>query len=443
MMKILKVIHGYPDRYNAGSEVYSQTLCHALIKKGHEVTVFTRYEDPYRQEYAVHWEKDRLCPEINLCLINMAHSRDGYQHHQVDQAFSKLLDDYQPDIVHFGHLSHLSTSIVEVAHRASIPLVFTLHDFWLMCPRGQFLQTTNTKGQNLYPVCHSQKNEKCSKTCYWRYFSSQEDEEDVAYWTRWVSKRMENVRQMASYIDLFIAPSEFLLERFVSDFSLNREKITYLDYGFDLDRLKGRKRQQEKEFVFGYIGTHKEAKGIFHLIKAFSELGGRASLRIWGKPINPFTNSLKDMITTFGAEIQTNINWMGGYRNERIVDDVFNHCDAIVVPSIWGENSPLVIHEALEAGVPVITADYGGMKEYIHHEVNGLLFEHRDVKSLAAQMRRFVENPLFAEELAKRKYLQSNDGHIPNILDHAKDIEGLYHHLIGVSHVNTIEKRAK
>ena len=40
--------------------------------------------------------------------------------------------------------------------------------------------------------------------------------------------------------------------------------------------------------------------------------------------------------------------------------DVFNHCDAIVVPSIWAENSPLVIHEALQARVPVITADYGG-----------------------------------------------------------------------------------
>ena len=48
---------------------------------------------------------------------------------------------------------------------------------------------------------------------------------------------------------------------------------------------------------------------------------------------------------------------------------MFNQIDAIVVPSIWLENSPLVIHEALEAGVLVITADAGGMKEYFHHEV--------------------------------------------------------------------------
>ncbi|MFI5343877.1 MAG: glycosyltransferase [Chlamydiales bacterium] len=425
-MKILKVIHGYPDRYNAGSEVYSQTLCHSLIKRGHDVTVFARHEDPYQQEYRVHWEQDRLCPEIKLCLINMAQSRDGYQHQQVDQAFNHLLQEYRPDLVHFGHLSHLSTSIVEVAHQAKLPLVFTLHDFWLMCPRGQFLQTINTKGEELYPVCHSQEDEKCSRTCYWRHFSSQEDEEDAAYWTHWVSKRMAHIRQMSSYIDMFIAPSMYLLERFVKDFPIDRTKVTYLDYGFDLDRLKNRKRLPEKEFVFGYIGTHKQAKGILHLLNAFAEQPEGAALRIWGSSLSSFTNSLKDIVKTFKKDIQNRISWMGGYRNEKIVEEVFNHCDAIVVPSIWGENSPLVIHEALEAGVPVITADYGGMKEYIHHEVNGLLFRHRDEKSLVEQMKRFVQDPGFALQLAKRKYLQSEDCHIPNIIDHAEQMESLY-----------------
>ena len=57
--------------------------------------------------------------------------------------------------------------------------------------------------------------------------------------------------------------------------------------------------------------------------------------------------------------------------------DAFDRVDAIVVPSVWVENSPLVIHEAQQARVPVITADAGGMAEYVRHEVNGLLFEHR------------------------------------------------------------------
>lgn len=425
-MKILKVIHGYPDRYNAGSEVYSQTLCHCLANRGHEVVVFARFEDPYQQEYAIKWEIDRLCPKIKLCLINMAHSRDGYQHSAVDKAFDQLIKQYKPDLIHFGHLSHLSTSIIEIAHKSALPLVFTLHDFWLMCPRGQFLQTINTKTEDLYPVCDSQNDAKCASTCYWRYFCSQEDEEDITYWTRWVSKRMAHIKEMASYIDLFIAPSHYLLDRFVNDFPLDKSKIVYLDYGFELNRLKNRHRKQEANFVFGYIGTHKQAKGIFHLVKAFSSQPANCELRIWGNPLNVFTSSLKEIVKSFGQDIQKRISWMGGYHNEHIVNEVFNHCDSIVVPSIWGENSPLVIHEALEAKVPVITANYGGMKEYILHEVNGLLFDHRNEKSLSEQMRRFVENPLFADKLAQRGYLQSPDGHIPNIDDHAKEIENLY-----------------
>ena len=130
-MKILKVIHGYPYRYSAGSEVYSQTLCHELVKQGHEVMVFTRQEDGYKQEYSVEWEVDPDCSDIKLCMINMAHSRDGYRHSAVDHAFAKLLDQYKPHVVHIGHLNHLSTSMVLEADKRNIPIVFTLHDFWL------------------------------------------------------------------------------------------------------------------------------------------------------------------------------------------------------------------------------------------------------------------------------------------------------------------------
>ena len=162
LMKVLKVIHGYPSRYNAGSEVYSQTLCHALVKRGHEVIVFTRQENAYQQEYSVTWDVDPLCENIKLCLINMAHSRDGYQHRAVDQALGKLLDEYQPEVVHVGHLNHLSTSLVFEVKKRGLPLIFTLHDFWLMCPRGQFLQATNSKLEDLYPACTGQEDRKCA-----------------------------------------------------------------------------------------------------------------------------------------------------------------------------------------------------------------------------------------------------------------------------------------
>ena len=112
--------------------------------------------------------------------------------------------------------------------------------------------------------------------------------------------------------------------------------------------------------------------------------------------------------------------------------DVFNRCDAIVVPSIWAENSPLVIHEALQARVPVITADYGGMAEYVHHGENGLLFSHRDPSLLSRQMQRLADDPAFARKLGSRGYLQSNDGNVPDMAEHSLAVERIYADLVAV-----------
>ena len=97
-----------------------------------------------------------------------------------------------------------------------------------------------------------------------------------------------------------------------------------------------------------------------------------------------------------------------------------------MVPSIWVENSPLVIHEALEAGVPIITADTGGMSEYIRHEENGLLFKHRDATDLAFQMQKWVDDPLSAKALSQKGYLFSKDHHIPSIENHVDEVESIY-----------------
>jgi glycosyltransferase involved in cell wall biosynthesis len=66
-----------------------------------------------------------------------------------------------------------------------------------------------------------------------------------------------------------------------------------------------------------------------------------------------------------------------------------------------------VIHEAQQAGVPVITADAGGMGEYVRHEVNGLLFMHRSFQSLAKEMQRFADDPALATRLGERGCLFS------------------------------------
>jgi len=426
-MKILQVIHGYPMRYNAGSEVYTQSLAHALAE-AHEVHVFTREEDPFRPDYALREERDPDEPRVTLHLVNLPRSRDRYRHEEVDARFAEVLEGFAPDVVHVGHLNHLSTSLISEAALREIPVVFTLHDYWLMCPRGQFMQMFPEDPGDLWAACAGQADQKCAERCYARYFSGAPEERgrDVQAWTDWVARRMAHVRAVAESVDLFIAPSRYLMERFRRDFELPLSKLVHLDYGFDRGRLTGRRRAAGEPFTFGYIGTHIPAKGVDHLLKAFGALQGEPRLRVWGRERGQNTAALKALAERLPGDARERIAWLPEYKNQRIVPEVFDRVDAIVVPSVWVENSPLVIHEAQAAGAPVITADVGGMKELVAHEVNGLLFKHREIDDIARQMQRFVDDPALAARLGRRGYLRDEAGAVPAIGDHVAAVLALY-----------------
>ena len=127
---------------------------------------------------------------------------------------------------------------------------------------------------------------------------------------------------------------------------------------------------------------------------------------------------------------------MGEFETEKIVDQVFNTIDAVVVPSIWLENSPLVIHEAQEARIPVITADVGGMAEYVDDEVNGLLFNFRNISSLAKEMQRLIDEPGLGRSLGVRGYRYSRDGEVPSIEEHVGELLKIFNSMVRRSETN-------
>lgn len=441
-MRVLLVIHGYPPRYNAGSEVYTQALARGLAER-HEVRVFTRQEDPFLTQFATVDEADLGDRRVQLRVVNNAVSRDRYRYDGIDTELRRLLDEFPPDVVHVNHVSHLSTTLLRTIRERGLPLVYTLHDFWLMCPRGQFLQRFAESGQEPFPLCDGQQDRKCAEKCYSLYFSGAAEhyQADADRWTSWVEQRMANVREMASHVDRFISPSRHLLGRFRDEFGLPSNKLTLLDYGFDLARFAGRNRVRERSFVLGYIGTHIPAKGIHHLVDAFAQLQGEPLLRIWGRPRDPYTTSLRRIAASLPNRAGERVQWMGEYQNERIVPDVFDQVDAIVVPSIWEENSPLVIHEAQQSRLPVITADVGGMAEFVRHEHNGLLFKHRDRRSLAEQMQRLVDDPDLGIRLGQQGYLYSESGDVISIQEHVLAVEAVYRELLGHRPASTVEPK--
>lgn len=423
-MHILLIIHGYPPAYNAGSEVYTQSICNEL-SKSLKVSVLTREENPYTRDFDIRHKHEN--ENLDLFYINHPQGKDGYKHHLLDEKFSKLISQLKPDMAHVGHLNHLSTGLIDVLNQQRIPIAFTLHDFWLMCPRGQFL-TRSIGKENNFQLCAGQDDRKCATDCYKVYFSGREADEatDISNWSDWIRRRMDETRGIIDKVDLFIAPSNYLRDRFIKGFRVPESKIIYLDYGFPLEYLTQTEKAKDKHnFTFGYIGTHIPSKGVNHLIDAFKQIDEPASLKIFGRENGQSTTALKML-----AEGSSNkIEFEGEYINRNLANDVFSRVDCVVVPSIWGENSPLVIHEAQACKVPVITADFGGMKEYVHHQVNGLLFEHRNVHALAEQMKYAVSNPEKMEILGERGYLNSWDGCVPSIQSHCEQLEKWYQKL--------------
>lgn len=178
----------------------------------------------------------------------------------------------------------------------------------------------------------------------------------------------------------------------------------------------------QPNFTFGYIGTHIPAKGIDLLINAFSKITKKATLKIWGRESGQNAKNLKQMAQSCPNEVQ----FIGEYVNTNLAQEVFANVNCIVVPSIWGENSPLVIHEAQACQIPVITANFGGMAEYVQHLKNGLLFEHRNADSLAEQMLFALQNPEKMQKLGARGYLYDAKGLVPDIKNHCLELKKIY-----------------
>jgi glycosyltransferase involved in cell wall biosynthesis len=423
-MRILKVIHGYPPIYNAGSEVYSKNLC-VELSKYHEVHVFTREENPYILDFSI--RKAYINSNLTLHIMNKRFDKDGFRNYEIDKRFKDLLSELKPDIAHIGHLNHLSTGIVDILKSAGIPIVFTLHDFWLMCPRGQFLQR-NYGNSSFFQLCDGQEDRKCAVNCYNMYFTGMgSEEEEIAYWTNWISKRMQETRGLSKKVDLFIAPSNYLRNKFIEEFDVPKNKIIYLDYGFP-EYSKTLKSNKINPFTFGYIGTHIPSKGVNFLIEAFISLCKDSTipckLIIFGKPQGQNTAYLKSLAQGYPIEFRDE------YDNEEIHEKVFRNVNCIVVPSIWGENSPLVIHEAQVFKVPVITADFGGMREYVKHKVNGLLFKHRNKVDLQSKMLFAIQNPALLRSFGESGYLFSPFGSVPALGEHVQFLTSLYKRLV-------------
>jgi glycosyltransferase involved in cell wall biosynthesis len=138
-------------------------------------------------------------------------------------------------------------------------------------------------------------------------------------------------------------------------------------------------------------------KGVHVLIEAAGSLRGQFEIQIHGDPA-VFPDYVAQLRKTAAA---LPVMFRGGFDRDR-VDEVYEAFDVLVVPSLWPENSPLVIHEAFMRHVPVVAARAGGIPDLVAHEINGLLYEPFDTTSLAASLQRLIDDGSLLDRLSER-----------------------------------------
>jgi glycosyltransferase involved in cell wall biosynthesis len=155
-----------------------------------------------------------------------------------------------------------------------------------------------------------------------------------------------------------IAP-RYLLDE-MARFGLPAERMVHCDYGFPSEAFPRRETLPEVARHFAFVGSVMRHKGMHMLLEAFEGLPADARLSVGGSlGYDPnYAAWLQEMARHPG------VRFVGGVSPD-CVPGFLGEVDALVVPSIWNENSPLTIHEAFLAGVPVVASRMGGSTELL------------------------------------------------------------------------------
>lgn len=388
--KVLYVCHNHPSVRPGGAEVYALELYEAMrasdefepifvarsgppvstVSRPHEGTLFTTVnEDP--NQYLFYTDVS----DFNWLFMTSPH-KDVYTKY-----FREFLLAYQPDIVHFQHTLFFGYDLIRETRNTlpDTPIVYTLHEFVPICHRNGQMVRTHHQNQEL---CHESSPRRCHE-CF----------PEISQQAFFMRKRF--IESHFSLVDLFLAPSHFLLERYVG-WGIPREKIRCEEYGRRLDHEAVDLEDERPRNRIGFFGQFLPFKGVNVLLEAMKILGEDeecdAYLWLHGANLELQPEEFRHKLESLVEETEQNVTLVGSYDHADL-PGLMASVDWVVVPSIWWENSPLVIQEAFQHRRPVICSDIGGMAEKVTHGVNGLHFRVGNPVSLAQTIRRAVSSP--------------------------------------------------
>ncbi len=389
-MRVLQVNKFYYPR--GGDCIVMMGTERLLRAHGHEVAVFAmQYPDNVASPWSGYWPGEVSFGGGARNIARAFTRMMGYG--EVATCFGRLMDEFKPDVVHLHNIhSYLSPVVARVAHERGCRVVWTLHDYKPVCPSYSMLRDGKP-----CELCLSDGNAVVKHRCMKGSLPAS------------VAARIEalkwNSYTLQRYTDAFICPSRFMRDMMVKG-GYDEAKLQVLPNFIDAERAAIIEQAATAATTRGdhccYVGRLSPEKGVDTLLEAVSRMP-EVSLTVVGG--GPLEEQYRERYAT-----ATNIRFTGQCTPVQAVQHVMA-ARLLVVPSVWYENNPLSVIEALCAGTPVVGARIGGIPELIDAE-SGMTFAAGDVNDLTAALKaaltRRWDNAAISTAALKRYSLNSH-----------------------------------
>ncbi|MFC0389177.1 glycosyltransferase family 4 protein [Muricoccus vinaceus] len=292
---------------------------------------------------------------------------------------ARLLEELRPNVVHLHHYTNFGVDTLLTIRRVlpEAHIVVTLHEYLAIC--NHFGQMVKRPGMAL---CDRSSPRDCNR-CF-----PERSEQDFFL-------RELFIKRFFRMVDHFISPSQFLADRYIA-WGIAPSRITVIENGVpDAPSLPTRPRRADTPLSIGFFGQISRLKGIDVLFDAAEILEEAGITGIHIDVHGDHSGQPPEFRALFEARLANapkNVHVHGPYENDR-VHSLMRSVDAVIVPSVWWENSPLVIQEAFLARRPVISSDIGGMAEKVRNGVDGFHFRAGNARSLAALLTELSAQP--------------------------------------------------
>ncbi len=397
-MRILFVLHTFPPESWGGTELHVLGLARTLSQE-HDVRIFCRGGDSRRADGDIiqDFQDGLLVTRFNNLYSRYDDFTWIHRNPAAHAAFVDELESFRPDVVHFHHLTNLSTTLPAAAKARDLPVVMTLHDFWMVCLRGQRLHPDMT----ICETIEEQRCHECLSSIWPQWFLPREPGDETP---SPLQAFRESTREAASLADIVITPSAFHRERMLEDMDLDPERIEAIPHGLDHSMFHSVHDAHRPVKTIGYVGSVVPPKGVHILLEAFNLLRDDSlELRIHGSA--PVFHDKKDYLGELRKMAENaagTVRFMGHYDNAR-VPVLLEDIDILVVPSLWWETFSLTIREAMLAGIPVVASNLGAMREALADSQAGLLFEAGRPRDLARKLKRLIDDERLRLRLSNRR----------------------------------------